>query len=69
MTLQEANNFDFVGNRTVEYVVTERNNKLEIKPLELDRVQEYTVFDALRDNKGKGIDAEDLLRILEKING
>jgi len=54
---------------TNRYIVTERNNKLEIKPLELDRVQEYTVFDALRDNKGKGIDAEDLLRILEKING
>jgi len=54
---------------TDRYIVTEKNNRLEIKPLELDRVEEYTVFDALRDNKGKGIDAEDLLKILEKING
>jgi len=26
VTLQKANNFAFVGNRTAEYVVTERNN-------------------------------------------
>jgi len=27
---------------------------------------EYTIFNAVRDNNGKGIDAEDLLKILKK---
>jgi len=53
---------------TDRYIVTERDNKLEIKPLEIDRVEEYTVFDAIRDNKGKGVDAEDMLKILKKIH-
>ena len=29
---------------------------------------EYTVFDAIRDNKGKGLKASDLLNILKKIS-
>ena len=31
--------------------------------------KEYTVFDAIRDNKGKGLKANELQRILKKIDG
>lgn len=33
---------------------------------ELYKKNEYTVFDAIRDNKGKGIKVKDLIKILEK---
>lgn len=31
--------------------------------------EEYTVFDAIRDNKGKGLKADELQKILKKIDG
>jgi len=46
-----------------------KNSHLEIKPFDLDKLtekQEYTVFDAIRDNNGKGIKAKDLLKIIKK---
>jgi hypothetical protein len=30
-------------------------------------VKEYTVFDAVRDNQGKGIKANDLIKVLKKM--
>jgi len=39
--------------------------------LDLDKIiedQEYTVFDAIRDNKGKGIKAKDLVKVLKRID-
>ena len=41
-------------------------DELVIKPAKLDESNEYTVFDALRDNKGKGLRLKDLQSILEK---
>ena len=41
---------------------------LEIRPAKLKDSSEYTVFDALRDNKGKGLKLKDLQSILEKID-
>ena len=58
-------NFD-----TNRYLVKEKGEKLEIKPLDMEKLEtkdEYTVFDAIRDNKGKGINADELIRILKKI--
>jgi len=55
---------------TNRYLVEIKNSHLEIKPLDLDKLeekQEYTVFDAIRDNGGKGIKASDLQKILKKI--
>lgn len=48
-----------------------KDDLIEISPLRLDSLQarEYTVFDAIRDNKGKGIKAKDLLKLLKKIDG
>ncbi|MDP2693195.1 MAG: AbrB/MazE/SpoVT family DNA-binding domain-containing protein [bacterium] len=55
--------------KTDRYIVDIKQNHLEIKPLDLDKLnkpEEYTVFDALRDNKGKGVRAKDLLEVLKK---
>jgi len=54
---------------TNRFLVNIKDTHLEIKPINLDEIgksQEYTVFDAIRDNKGKGIKAKDLLKILGK---
>jgi len=55
---------------TNQFIAEEVNDKLEIRPLiikENDSSGEYTVFDAIRDNKGKGIKAKDLVNILKKV--
>ncbi|PIT87073.1 MAG: hypothetical protein COU31_04855 [Candidatus Magasanikbacteria bacterium CG10_big_fil_rev_8_21_14_0_10_40_10] len=53
---------------TDRFLVSIKNSLLEIKPLDLDKLQneEYTVFDAIRDNAGKGIKAKDLLKTIKK---
>ena len=54
---------------TNQFVLTEKGDKLEIKPLVISKnEEEFTVFDAIRDNKGKGIKAKDLVNVLKKIN-
>ena len=50
------------------FIAKENGDILEIKPIDIDKIEnEYTVFDALRDNKGKGIKAGDLVKILKSI--
>lgn len=51
-----------------QVVVTARGGKIEIAPVRHVHDNEYTVFDAIRDNKGKGIKAGDLVRMLDKID-
>ncbi len=54
---------------TDRFLVEIKDSHLEIKPLDLDKISsidEYTVFDAIRDNKGKGIKAKDLLKTIKK---
>ncbi len=66
ITLPASWRRNFVTNR---YIITDRGNKLEIKPLNLEdlkRANEYTVFDAIRDNHGKGIKAKDLVKALKR---
>lgn len=53
---------------TDQVVVTTKGGKVEVSPLRRSREDEYTVFDAIRDNKGKGIRAEDFIKILKKID-
>ncbi len=53
---------------TDQVVVTAKGGKVEISPVRRSRENEYTVFDAIRDNEGKGIKAEDFIKILDKIN-
>jgi len=55
---------------TDRYLIKDRGEKLEISPINLEQLgsgKDYTVFDAIRDNKGKGIAAKDLVKILEGI--
>ncbi len=55
---------------TDQVLIREKEGTLEITPFYIARIKknaEYTVFDAIRDNKGKGIKAKDLLKILKKI--
>ncbi len=54
---------------TNQFIATLKENKLEIEPLIINKnkeVKEFTVFDAIRDNQGKGIKAKDLIKILKK---
>lgn len=55
---------------TNQFIATIKEHKLEIKPLIIKQdeqeVEEFTVFDAIRDNKGRGIKAKDLVGILKK---
>jgi bifunctional DNA-binding transcriptional regulator/antitoxin component of YhaV-PrlF toxin-antitoxin module len=54
---------------TDNFIIKEKEDILEIRPVNIENLEkeEYTVFDALRDNKGKGIRAGELLKILNKI--
>ncbi|MBI4090898.1 MAG: AbrB/MazE/SpoVT family DNA-binding domain-containing protein [Candidatus Komeilibacteria bacterium] len=55
---------------TDQFIATQKGNILEIAPLDLTKMQtqdELTVFDALRDNNGKGIAAKDLAALLKKM--
>jgi bifunctional DNA-binding transcriptional regulator/antitoxin component of YhaV-PrlF toxin-antitoxin module len=54
------------GARTITLVT--KGNRIEIAPAQLREGDEYTVFDAIRDNKGKGIKVVDLVRVLERID-
>lgn len=52
---------------STEHVLIEvKGEKIEIKPAHIE-TNEYTVFDAIRDNKGKGLKADDLVDILDTI--
>jgi AbrB family looped-hinge helix DNA binding protein len=55
---------------TNQFTAVMKEDKLEIKPLILEKekeeVKEFTVFDAIRDNKGRGIKAKDLVSIIRK---
>jgi bifunctional DNA-binding transcriptional regulator/antitoxin component of YhaV-PrlF toxin-antitoxin module len=56
---------------TDTFFIKEKEDVLEIRPLDLNKIakDDYTVFDAIRDNQGKGIRANDLIKILKKIDG
>ena len=57
---------------TEQIVLKTKGNSIEISPFYIsdkNTSNEYTVFYAIRDNKGKGIKADDLLKILKEING
>jgi len=53
-----------IGTDTI--VVSVSGDTLKIRPAKLENSDEYTVFDAIRDNKVKGLELKDLQCILEK---
>ncbi len=51
--------------KTMSIIVTQKGDTLHISPARLEKQnKEYTVFDAIRDNDGKGIEATELLKML-----
>ncbi|MFH1769692.1 MAG: hypothetical protein ABH833_03455 [Parcubacteria group bacterium] len=57
--------------KTNNFVVKTNGNTVEITPAKIkknDKNGWYTVFNANRDNKGRGIKAEKLLKILREID-
>lgn len=51
------------------FIITTKEDVLEIKPFFVESIKtdsDYTVFDAIKHNKGKGIKAKDLTKILKK---
>lgn len=62
-----------VAVRSDQVLVEQKGEVIEISPVRLSRRKGgkgwYTVFDAIRDNKGKGMKAGDLLKVLKKIDG
>jgi hypothetical protein len=54
--------------KTNTIIVTQKGETLLISPARLEKESyEYTVFDAIRDNEGKGIRAKELVTMLKKI--
>lgn len=55
--------------KTSQILLKTKGDAIEITPARIEslRPAEYTVFDAIRDNKGKGLKAADLLKLLRKI--
>ncbi len=57
---------------TDRFVIREKGKVLEIRPLDLRKIEEAerytTIFDAVRDNKGKGMPAKDFLAMLRRVN-
>ena len=51
-----------------QIIVSSKGDALEIRSVNLAADNsEMTVFDAIRDNKGKGLKAKDLLKILKRM--
>ena len=55
--------------KTNTILVTQRGEILSISPARLEKEDtEYTVFDALRDNGGKGVKAKEMIALLKKLS-
>ena len=57
--------------KAAQIVLRVKGEMVEIVPAEITirgGGKEYTVFDALRDNKGRGLKASGLLTLLKKMN-
>jgi len=53
---------------TTNFIAKEFGDVLEIRPIDIDKLEkEQVIFDAFRDNNGKGIDSGELIKILKSI--
>lgn len=58
--------------KTNQYIIKAGDFKVEVMPIdeeELEWIGAETIFNADRDNNGKGIDAREFLKILRSIDG
>lgn len=51
---------------TDSFVVDFDNKQLTIKPFHMSKTKEDLIFDADRDNQGKGIPLDDMIKMLKK---
>jgi bifunctional DNA-binding transcriptional regulator/antitoxin component of YhaV-PrlF toxin-antitoxin module len=63
-------------NKVNQVLITENNNSLVIEPMEIKNYKkrdvdtgEKIIFDADRDNNGEGIDADDIIKMIDELNG
>lgn len=54
---------------TDNFLVKAKNNKLEIFPADMDKISDFVIFDANRDNSGKGVKVDKILKTIKKIDG
>lgn len=60
---------------TSQFILDYSGNTVKIYPLdtgeiiEKKKTDERVVFNAIRDNKGRGVNAKELLKVLKKIDG
>lgn len=58
---------------TDNFLLIMRSKQIVIKPLYLeehyDEAGEEVIFDAYRDNDGKGVDPEEIIKMIEDIDG
>jgi bifunctional DNA-binding transcriptional regulator/antitoxin component of YhaV-PrlF toxin-antitoxin module len=54
--------------KTEHITVSVTGDTLQIKPARLDESGEYTVFDAIRDNRGQGLTARDLAKLVRSVD-
>jgi len=53
--------------KTDDYIMIVKKEKLEIKPIRLSDIDEEILFDSERDNGGKGIPFDEMIKTLEKL--
>lgn len=59
--------------KTNQFVLSFDHDSINIKPVDISKIMadsnDKVVFNAIRDNGGVGISAQDLLKVLNKIDG
>lgn len=53
--------------KTENFMIEYDQKKLVITPVDLSGLQDETIFDAGRDNNGKGISVDSMIKTLKKI--
>ncbi len=60
--------------QTNQFILSYDGDVMKIQPIDLDKILkkekgEKVIFNAIRDNNGRGVKAKDLLKVLKKIDG
>ena len=62
--------------KTNQFVLRIKKDVIQIEPIELEKILkkdrkkgDVVIFDAIRDNNGKGVPIEDFLKALKRIDG
>jgi AbrB family looped-hinge helix DNA binding protein len=53
--------------KTENFMIEYDQKKLIITPVDLAYLQEEVIFDATRDNAGKGVSVDEMIKVLKKV--